>query len=101
MSNNKNVKSDFAQALARIEEISIILDGPTNPQTICKLQPELLELLDTHANSIVQLAKMAAEIRDTFSIVRDWEDDPKVDHIDRYELGKLAVAYDHLMGNGE
>ena len=97
MSNDKNVKNDFAQALARIEEL---LTDPS-AENAFHADGQIRALLRKHADSIVQLGNLAAEIRDTFSIARDWEDDPKADHIDSYELGKLAVAYDQLMGNGE
>lgn len=78
----------FAQALARIEEL---LKGiETAPYNTWKVTTEqnLKHILYTHADSIVQLGKVAAQMRGD------------IDMSDGY-LGPGAMDYDKLMNDGE
>lgn len=83
MSNDKNNKSDFAVAMARIEEL--LKPGNTDPYFYTNGFNERRDLLINHCESIVQLVKVAAEMRNCLF------DEDGVPY-------KCETEYDRLMG---
>lgn len=89
----------FAQALARIEELNQMLavkdDGS---KFYAEKWLERKELILEHANFIVQLKNLSANMRDSFTVRYDENDESfvasKVDHL---SLGEAGAALDLLM----
>ena len=72
----------FAQALARIEELRSSTDPAARVQSFAEVE----RLLIRYADSIVQLAKVAEEMRAILHLI----DDPR-------DYSHEAAAYDKLM----
>ena len=87
----------FAQALARIEELKS--DGGGYSSKLIA-QAELNELLHDHADSIVQLAKIAAGMRAEIEVTQlnttGYNSKPH-GSAHSYKAGETAEAYDKLM----
>lgn len=84
----------FAKALARIEELQGRVDLRYERYDSLRDINELITLLRHHADSIVQLAKVAKEMRAVFA--------QRPDFVSSYDDVFYAVsAYDELMNGGE
>lgn len=87
--------TNFAQALTRVEYLSWASPSDTIATD------ELKQLLHQHADSIVQLAKVAADMRDRCQIYQLDMGGNHTYHTNSASINEFVKAYDKLMKEEE